>query len=389
MSDAVFHGSGTPSPTAQPPGVPPKISPEMEQSRAIDSVRVPALFQRMTPIVLALLVALLVFQAIAILYDQAPLDVLSVLWQGTWGTGYGLGQVLFKSTPLIFTGLSVALAFRAGLFNIGAEGQAALGALAMGHMGASLPAGTPSLLAIPLCLLSGIVVGGLWGAIPGLLKARFGAHEVITTIMLNFIAFALSSYLVVTYLAMPETLHTRPVVEGAQLSRLDALAPALAGAPVNSALFMGIFSAALVAFLLFRTTLGYQLRVLGLSLGAAEYGGIQPGRMSVWAMTLAGALAGLTGASFVLGYKHYHEEGFTGGVGFLGIAVALLGRSHPGGVLVAALLFGTLAQGGLAINAMIPKDSMDILQAVIVMTVACAGGWSHFVGGVSQSGRRA
>jgi simple sugar transport system permease protein len=331
--------------------------------------------------VLALLIALLCFEVIALAYGQAPASVLSSLWAGTWGTAYGTGQVLFKATPLMFTGLSVGLAFRAGLFNIGGEGQAVLGALATGVTGAWLPASTPGLFAIPLCCLAGIAAGALWGAVPGLLRARFGAHEVITTIMLNFIAIAVSSWLMVRWLALPETLHTAPVVEGARLWRLEQAFPAFHGSPANAALGLALLAAVAVGVLLFRTRLGYELRAMGLSPGAAEFGGVAIGRTTVAVMALAGALAGLVGTNYVLGYKYYHEEGFSSGVGFLGIAVALLGRSHPAGIVAAALLFGTLSQGGLAINALIPKETMDILQAVIILTVAAASGRSLERGG--------
>lgn len=318
----------------------------------------------------ALSVALFLLQLICIFYGQAPATVLAQLWQGTWGTAYGIGQVLFKSTPLLFTGLSVALAFRAGLFNLGGEGQAVLGALMMGMVGTWLPPDLPAIVVVPLCLMAGATAGGLWGALPGLLKVRFGAHEVITSIMLNFVAMALSSYLVVTFWAVPETVHTPPIIAAAQLPRLDQLVASMKGAPVNGGLLVGLAVAGLVNYLLFRTTFGYQLRVLGLSRGASTYAGTHAGRLTITAFIGAGALAGLVGSNFVLGYKHYHEEGFSSGVGFLGIAVALLGQSHPVGVLLAALLFGTLSQGGLAINALIPKDSMDILQAVIILSVA-------------------
>ena len=331
----------------------------------VDALRIPAL---------ALLTALLLFELIALAYGRAPARVLEALWSGTWGTAYGLGQVLFKATPLIFTGLSVGLAFRAGLFNIGAEGQAVVGALATGVAGASIPAGTPGVLAIPLCVAAGAVSGALWGAIPGLLKARFGAHEVIATIMLNFIAMAISSWLVVSFLAMPETLHTTPVVEGARLMRLEQIFPSLHGSPVNSALLLALLAALFVGWLLFRARAGFELRAMGLSPDAAEAGGVRLGRTTVVTMALAGALAGLVGTNYVLGYKYYHEEGFSGGVGFLGIAVALLGRSHPAGIVAAALLLGTLSQGGLAINALIPKETMEIMQAAIILTVAAASG---------------
>ncbi len=326
--------------------------------------------------ILSVLGAMFIFEIVALAYGEQPAGVLGDLVSGTWGTMYGVGQVLFKTTPLIFTGLSVGVAFRAGLFNIGGEGQAVLGALAVGVVGASLPDATPPLVAVPLCVAAGFAAGAVWGAIPGVLKAHFGAHEVITTIMLNFVAMAISSWLVVTWLVVPETLHTEPIIESARIWRLEVLIPGFHGSPANAAFLLGLVVAAGMSWVLFRTRFGYDLRALGLSPPAAEYGGVLVNRMTILAMALAGGLAGLVGTNYVLGYKYYHEEGFSAGVGFLGIAVALLGRSRPLGIVLAALLFGTLSQGGLAINALVPKETMEILQAVIILFVAAAAGVS-------------
>ena len=322
--------------------------------------------------VTALLVALLAFGGLVLAYGESPWRVLRVMVEGTWGNPYGVGQVLFKATPLIFTGLAVAIPFRAGLFNIGAEGQVVMGALVGALIGMWLPGGTPWLLAIPLVAACAAVAGGAWGAVPGALKARFGAHEVITTIMLNFVALALVNYLVGTHFHEPETLHTAPIVEGARLSRLGSFIPALHGSAANTALVWALIGAGLVGWLLFRTPLGYEIRAVGLSRSAAEYGGISLLRVSTVSMAIGGACAGLVGVNFVQGYKYYFEDGFSGGVGFMGIAVALLGRNHPLGVVLAALLFGTLSQGGLVINALVPKEIVEILQAVIILVVVVA-----------------
>ena len=320
----------------------------------------------------ALLVALLAFHLLVLLYGESPARVLRVMLEGTWGNPYGLGQVLFKATPLIFTGLAVAIPFRAGLFNIGAEGQVVIGALTGALIGTALPAGSPWILAIPLVAAGAALAGGAWGAVPGALKARFGAHEVITTIMLNFVALALVNYLVASHFHVSETLHTEPIVEGARLSRLGAWIPALHGSAASSALLWALVGSALAAWLLFRTPLGYEIRAVGLSRGAAEYGGISVLRVSTLSMAIGGACAGLVGVNFVQGYKYYFEDGFSGGVGFMGIAVALLGRNHPLGIVLAALLFGTLSQGGLVINALVPKEIVEILQAVIILAVVVA-----------------
>jgi simple sugar transport system permease protein len=207
------------------------------------------------------------------------------------------------------------------------------------------------------------------GAVPGYLKARFGAHEVITTIMLNFVVLALLAYFVSVYLHVPETLHTEEIKTGA-VPRLGDFIPAFHGSAANATILLAIAAAALTWWFLFRTRPGIELRAVGLQPEAAEYGGVRVGGVWLRAMVMSGALAGLGGLNYVLGYKHYYEEGFQAGSGFLGIAVALVGRSHPGGVILASLLFATLSQGGLAVNALVPKQMVEVLQAVVILAVA-------------------
>jgi simple sugar transport system permease protein len=313
----------------------------------------------------------LVFGAFFILaIGEDPLAIYALMLRESLGTGYGLGQTLFKATPLIFTGLAVALGFRAGLFNIGVEGQLYLGGLAAALTGAGL-AGLPAPVLLPLALLAAAGAGLVWGAVPGLLKARFGAHEVINTIMLNFIAFALASF-AGRFVFEPATVRTATIGAGAEIARLDVLLPALRGSPVNLSLALALLVAAGTGLLLFGTRLGFELRAVGLNAPAAEYGGISIGRAQVVALALSGAIAGLGGANFVLGYKHYFELGFSAGAGFLGIAVALLGRNHPAGVVVAALFFGALSYGGLVINQSVPKELVEVLQALVILLAISA-----------------
>jgi len=297
---------------------------------------------------------------------QSPVTVYGMLLSGTFGNFYGLGQVLFKATPLIFTGLSVALAFKAGLFNIGAEGQLYIGSFAVAWVGFSFSS-LPGFLLVPLCILAAALGGAAWGIIPGYLKARFGTHEVINTIMLNFIAMALTGYLVTYVYFVPETVHTQRIAAQAQIPRLEAIWPAFRGSPVNVSLFLALGVAVAVYLFLWKTKYGFELRAMGLNPLAAEYGGISIASGIVSAMTVSGALAGLVGVDFVMGYKHYYEGGFSSGMGFMGIAVALLGRNHPLGVVLAAMLFGALSYGGLVINAIVPKELVDILQAIVIL----------------------
>ncbi|HZN12165.1 MAG TPA: ABC transporter permease [Blastocatellia bacterium] len=289
------------------------------------------------------------------------------------------GYTLFYATPLIFTGLAVALAFKCGLLNIGAEGQLYVGAFAAAWVGIT-GAGLPGPLLLPLTILAAVGAGGLWGAIPGVLKARFGSHEVINTIMLNFIAVGLLSYLTQRYYkaAGDPIMQTVPIGEGAHLARFHALLAPLgidfpARIPLNVAFLLALLACALVWVFLWRTKWGYEVRAVGQNPAAAEYGGVSVPRRIILAMALSGALAGMVGINEVLGYRYRYYHDFSPGYGFTGIAVALLGRNHPVGIVLAAILFGALIRGGLFVDIFtekISKDLVQVLQGVIILFVA-------------------
>ena len=316
-------------------------------------------------VAIALLVAFAAASLLILAYGESPGAVYVLLFKSTWTSQHGIGQVLFKATPLVLTGLSVALAFRAGLFNIGAEGQLTVGAFATALAGAALPIDAPAVLALPIALAAGAAAGALWGAIPGALKAWTGAHEVINTIMMNFIAAGLVLWAGNEWAFVGETEHTRRVVDGAFLPDLG-----LAGSAANLSVFLALACAGAVWYFLARTRRGFELRALGLAPLAAEAGGVDLRRATVLAMTASAGLAGLVGANYVLGYKHYYENGMGSGAGYMGIAVALLGRNHPAGVVAAALLLATLQHGGLAASELVPRELIDVLQAVIILAVA-------------------
>ena len=323
------------------------------------------------PPLVALAIAAVAGDLLILSFGEAPSTVFRLLVEGTWGNAYGIGQVLYKTTTLACTGLAFALAGRAGLFNVGAEGQLAAGGFGAAVLGMMLPVGTPALIAVPLCLLAAMLVGAGVGAVPGALRAKFGASEVIVTIMLNFIVLAFLNWIVSAKLHVPETLHTPPIVAGMMPRFADSFA-AFRGSAANFTIVFAVLAAVASWWYLFRTRSGYAVRAVGLQPDAAEYGGVRVPRVLLVTMCLSGALAGLGGMNFVLGYKGYYEEGFAGGAGFLGIAVALVGRNHPFGILGAALLFATLSQGGLAVNAVVPKQLTDILTAVVILAVATA-----------------
>ncbi len=320
----------------------------------------------------ALLIAMALGSVLIIAAAESPARVYWTLLSHTWGSAYGFGEVLHRATPLIFTGLAVAIGFRVGLFNIGAEGQMVAGAMATALAGAYIPAATPFIVAIPFCVAAGMLAGGLVGAIPGLLKARFGAHEVINTIMLNFIVASVVLWLGNKWAFASETTHTKPIIGAAKLPRFG-----LSGSNANASIFIALLCAAAVWYFFARTRRGFEWRAVGSNPAAAEAGGINVGRAIVWSMVVSGAVAGAVGANNVLGYKHYFENGYGAGVGFMGIAVALVGRNHPAGIVAAALLFGTLSQGGLAVSQFVAKELVDVLQAVIILALIAASSEVH------------
>ncbi len=269
----------------------------------------------------------------------------------------------------------MAVALRGGLLNIGAEGQLYVAAFATAWVGIKLAA-LPGVVLVPLCCLAAIGAGAVWGAIPGLLKARFGSHEVINTIMLNFIAVALVGYLTQYHYRIPgdPIMESAPIGDAAHIARLGRFIPGLPERiPVNVAFLLALLACWLVYVLLWRTKWGYEIRATGQNPAAAEYGGVSVRKEIVLTMAISGALAGMVGINEVLGYRHRYYDGFSDNYGFTGIAVALLGRNHPLGVIAAALLFAVLQRGGVPVDAfthLVSKDIVLILQALVILFVA-------------------
>jgi general nucleoside transport system permease protein len=322
-------------------------------------------------VISALAVAWIVFDLATWGYGETPARVAVLLWQGTWGTPYGIGQVLFKATPLLLTGAGVEIALRAGLFNIGAEGQLTVASLVVGVLAARL-GGLSPLFGLPLLFAAALGAGGAWAAIPAWLRVRFGAHEVVSTIMMNRIADALVAWLLAAGLAIPGAMRTADAAPGGRLPRLDVVFKAFHGSAVSFALGVALIGAALAAACTARTRVGREIDLVGQGPEACRAERIPVGRRIAQALVLSGALSGLASAGTVLGYKGYFEVGLGAGAGFGGLAVALLGRSRLVGLVLAALFFGTLAQGGLAINAHVPREVMDVLEGVVILAVALA-----------------
>ncbi|MDO9016365.1 MAG: ABC transporter permease [Deltaproteobacteria bacterium] len=307
------------------------------------------------------------------LAGASPSRVLALMFAGTLGSSYGFAQSLAKATPLLWTGAAVALALRARLFNIGAEGQCLAGVLAAAVVGAALPASTPALVAVPCCLLAAAGGGAALGGFAGWLRGRLGTNEVLSTLMLNGLMAVVVTWLYGGPLRDGAQVHTRDVVAGARLPMAGAALRAFRGSGLNASFLLGLVALAAMGWYLDRTRGGLRIRALGSSSGAAAALGIDPLRTTVRAMALSGALAGLAASHLVLGVKGYAEHGLGAGVGFTGIAVALLGGGKPLGIALAAVLFGLLAQGSLAVNAVVPSDALVVVQAATLVAVAVVG----------------
>lgn len=324
---------------------------------------------------IAVLCAFAVGGVVVMAIGDSPFEVYKLLLGSAFSWPDGIGYTLFFATPLIFTGLAVAVALRGGLLNIGAEGQLYVAAFATAWVGIKL-ASLPSVVLVPLCCLAAVGAGATWGAIPGLLKAKFGSHEVINTIMLNFIAIALVGYLTQYHYRVPgdPIMESAPIGDSAHIARLGRMLPGLPERiPVNVAFVLALVVAWLVYVLLWRTRWGYEIRATGQNPSAAEYGGISIRKEIVFTMAISGALAGMVGINEVLGYRYRYYDGFSDNYGFTGIAVALLGRNHPAGVVLAALLFAVLQRGGVPVDAftqLVSKDIVQILQALVILFVA-------------------
>ena len=322
-------------------------------------------------VVTALIIGIVLIMLTGSSFGQA-MDAYAALLQGSVGSVKAISETLTAATPLILAGLSVAIAFRAGLFNIGGEGQMLVGGMCAVFVGFSIT-GLPIYVHLPLALLAGFIGGATWGFIPGILKAKTGAHEVIVTIMLNYIALRLVDFFLKTELFQREGRNdpvSKTVEASAQLTQLLGwMDPALR---VHLGLIVALIAAGVINWLLFRTTTGFEFRAVGANPNAARYAGMSITKVYVLVMMIAGGLAGLAGSGQILGVLDRATPGFSSNIGFDGIAVALLGRSNPWGVVAAAVLFGGLRAGGqqMQVSADVGIDLIAVIQALIIIFVA-------------------
>ncbi len=309
---------------------------------------------------------------------ENPWEVVKLMIAGAFGYGEAIGYTLYYTTNFIFTGLAVAVAFHCGLFNIGGEGQAYIGGLGVAVVCLYFDA-LPFWLILPLAITGAALFGAAWAFIPGLLQAKRGSHIVITTIMFNFIASALIVYLLVNVMAKPGQMQpeSRAFAEHTTLpfmhEFLAGFGVEIAKSPLNLSFAWALICCVLVWLLIWHTRLGYEIRTVGINPTAAAYAGISPPRQIVITMLISGALAGFLGLNEIMGVQHRLLLEFTAGYGFVGIAVALMGRNHPIGILFAALLFGALYQGGADLAFEIPTITRDMVVVIQGLVILFAG----------------
>ena len=323
-------------------------------------------------------VAFIIAGLVVLAMGENPLAAVRILVQGALGSSEGIGFTLYYATDFIFTGLCVALAFQAGLFNIGGEGQAYVAGLGVALVCLNLGF-LPGFVLVPLAILGAAAAGAFWAFIPGVLQAKRGSHIVITTIMFNWLATALLGYLLVNVLRPPTSMQPETPVFSAS-AQMPRMADVFAGlgwkispSPLNLSFVLALAAALGLWVLVYRTRLGFAIRTVGVNPQAALYGGISPARITMIAMALSGALAGGLAVNELMGVQNRLLLEFTSGYGFVGIAVALMGRSHPLGVVLASLLFGVLYQGGAELAFDMPKITRDMIVVIQGLVVLFAG----------------
>ena len=332
--------------------------------------------------VLNLTAAMLVSAVLIWLLGADPAEALHLLIVGAFGNSESIGYTLYYTTNFIFTGLAVAIAFHAGLFNIGAEGQAYIGGLGVGLLCLALGS-LPFIVVLPLAILAAALFGAGWALIPAWLQARRGSHIVITTIMFNFIASAVMTYLLVNVMIKPgqQSPETREFEAGAVLPAahevLGWIGIEMGRSPLNLSFVWALVCCAAFWVYVWHTRWGYRLRALGLNEHAAVYGGVAPASTIILAMTISGALAGFVALNEIMGVQHRLLLNFTGGAGFVGIAVALMGRNHPVGIVLAALLFGALYQGGSEVSFEMPALTREMIVAIQGFIILMCGAFEN------------
>lgn len=381
MSD----GASSPVPQGSPPS--PADREAAERRFALEQERIQRLIRIATPFI-SVAIAMVIGSVIMLATGKDPIAAYSAMFSGAFGGPRQIGETLLRATPLIFTGLAVAYGFRAGLFNIGAEGQLFLGGLAAAFVGVQL-AGMPWAVSVPLTLVCAALAGAAWAFIPALMKAKIGAHEVITTMMFSYIGRYLVSWIVTgPFKAEGQIPQTPELPPESRLPRISEVLPFIEQNRTHLGLLLGIALAILIWWVLKYTAMGFEARAVGFNPWAAENGGVSVAATTVKSLCTSGALAGLGGAVQVMGVHWRLFDQFSSGLGFTGIAVALLAKNNPIGVIAAAILFGALDAGAgtMQLEAKVSPKLIAILQGIIIFLIGAETIVTWFVARMRRRG---
>jgi general nucleoside transport system permease protein len=317
---------------------------------------------------LSLLSTVAIVFILLLILNKNPFEIFSIILTEVFTSGYGIGQTLFKATPLIICGCGLAICFHASLFNIGAEGQLNAGSFIIALIALKLSF-LPIYMVLLICIISGFTVSGIFGLIPAYIKIKKGVSEVITTIMLNFIILALINYFLVNFFAVPSTMRTEKIPENDMLQKFGDIIPFFHGSSLSAAFLIAILISILTYVLIYKTGFGYKLRATGFNETASKYIGLKTNKIILSAFFIGAGLTSLVGINFVFGYKGFYEMGFSNNIGFTAIAVSLLAKNNPIGIIFSSLLFAVLDYGGLSINQLVPKEIMLVVQGLIILSL--------------------
>lgn len=316
----------------------------------------------------SVLLTFLITVLVLLIIGKNPAEVFIMMFEDVFGSGYGFGQTLFKATPLIICGCGLAICFHASLFNIGAEGQLNAGAFVTSLVAFAL-SNAGFLIAVPAALVCGFIVSGSLGLVPAVIKVKKGVSEVITTIMMNFIILALINFFLIDFFAVKSTVHTEKIPDGIMIAKMSDFLSVFQGSSLNLTFVFAILLAVAAYFFIYKTKTGYKIRSVGFNDTASKYMGIKTNRIVMLAFFTGSGLTSFVGMNFIMGYKGYYEFGFSNNLGFTAIAVALLAKNNPIGIIFSALLFGFLDYGGLAVNTLVPKEIMFVIQGIVILTI--------------------
>lgn len=317
---------------------------------------------------LSLIVTLVITFILLLIIGKNPLNIFGMMISEVFTSGYGIGQTLFKATPLIICGCGLAICFHASLFNIGAEGQLNAGSFVIALV-ALKTEGLPPILVILICIVSGFIISGLFGIIPAYIRIKKDVSEVITTIMLNFIVAALINYFLVDFFAVKATMHTEKIPDTLMLSKFSDYASFFQGSSLNASFLIALGVAFASYVFIYKTTYGYKLRAVGFNEIASKYIGIKVNKIILISFFAGAGLTSLAGVNYIFGYKGFYEAGFSNNIGFTAIAVSLLAKNNPVGIIFSAILFAILDYGGLSINQEVPKEIMLVVQGIIILAI--------------------